>query len=37
MAEIIIPGAQTLKTIEKALKDNYLPAWRNGLTTEPTP
>ena len=37
MAEIIIQGAQTLKTIEKALKDNYLPAWRNGLTTEPTP
>ena len=37
MAEIIVPGAQTLKTIEKALKDNYLPAWRNGLTTEPTP
>lgn len=37
MAEIIIPGAQTLKTIEKALKDNYLPAWRNGLTTEPSP
>ncbi len=37
MAELIIPGAQTLKTIEKALKDNYLPAWRNGLTTEPSP
>jgi hypothetical protein len=37
MAEILIPGAQTLKTVEKALKDNYLPAWRNGLTTEPTP
>ena len=37
MAEVIISGAQTLKTIEKALKDNYLPAWRNGLTTEPTP
>lgn len=37
MAEIIIPGAQTLKTYEKALKENYLPVWRNGLTTEPTP
>ena len=36
MAEIIIPGAQTLKTFEKALKENYLPVWRNGLTTEPT-
>jgi hypothetical protein len=36
MAEIIIPGAQTLKTYEKALKENYLPVWRNGLTTEPT-
>lgn len=35
MAEII-KGAQTLKTFEKALKDNYLPVWRNGLTTEPT-
>ena len=37
MAELIIPGAQTLKTIEKALKDNYLNPWRNGLTTEPSP
>lgn len=37
MAEILIPGAQTLKTFEKALKENYLPVWRNGLTTEPTP
>ena len=36
MAEILIPGAQTLKTFEKALKENYLPVWRNGLTTEPT-
>lgn len=37
MAGILIPGAQTLKTFEKALKENYLPVWRNGLTTEPTP
>ena len=29
--------AQNLKTFEKALKENYLPVWRNGLTTEPTP
>lgn len=36
MAEIIT-GAQTLKTIEKALKENYLPVWKNGLTTEPSP
>jgi hypothetical protein len=25
------------KKLEKALKENYLPVWRNGLTTEPTP
>ena len=31
-----IKGAQTLQTFEKALKENYLPVWRNGLTTEPT-
>ena len=37
MAEIIIPGAQTLKTLEKTLKENYLNPWRNGLTTEPSP
>ena len=37
MAEILIPGVQTLKTFEKALKENYLPVWKNGLTTEPTP
>ena len=36
MDEIIIPGAQTLKTYEKALKENYLPVWKNGLSTEPT-
>lgn len=29
--------AQNLITFEKALKENYLPVWRNGLTTEPTP
>ena len=28
---------QTLTNMEKALKENYLPVWRNGLTTEPTP
>lgn len=37
MAEIIISGAQTLKTLEKTLKENYLNPWRNGLTTEPSP
>lgn len=29
-------GAQTLKTFEKALKENYLPVWRNQLGTEPS-
>mgnify|MGYP003292979622 CR=1 FL=1 len=29
--------AQTLVTFEKALKENYLPVWRNALSTEPTP
>ena len=29
--------AQNLITFEKALKENYLPVWRNGLTTDPTP
>ena len=28
---------QTLTNMEKALKENYLPVWRNGLTTEPSP
>jgi hypothetical protein len=28
---------QNLITFEKALKENYLPVWRNGLTTEPSP
>ena len=28
--------AQNLITFEKALKENYLPVWRNGLTTEPS-
>ena len=37
MAEIIIPGAQTLQTLEKTLKENYLNPWRNGLSTEPSP
>lgn len=27
---------QDLIKFEKALKENYLPVWRNGLTTEPT-
>ena len=35
MAEII-KGAQTLETIEKALKENYLNPFRNGLSTEPS-
>ena len=29
--------AQNLITFEKALKENYLPVWRNGLSTDPTP
>ena len=29
--------AQTLTNMEKALKENYLPVWRNGLTIEPSP
>jgi hypothetical protein len=37
MAQEIITGAMTLKKIEKALKENYLPVWRNGLTIEPSP
>ena len=28
---------QTLKTLENALRDNYLNPFRNGLTTEPSP
>lgn len=28
---------QTLKTYEKALKENYLPVWNNVLNIEPTP
>ena len=28
---------QTLTNMEKALKENYLPVWRNGLTIEPSP
>ena len=30
-------SAQNLITFEKALKENYLPVWRNQLNTEPTP
>ena len=33
----MINMAQNLITFEKALKENYLPVWRNGLTTEPSP
>lgn len=29
-------GAQTIKTFEKALKENYLPVWKNQLNTEPS-
>ncbi|MEE0840026.1 MAG: hypothetical protein U0L72_05680, partial [Acutalibacteraceae bacterium] len=36
MAENITFSGQNLKTIEKALKENYLPAWRNQLGTEPS-
>ncbi len=28
---------QTLETMEKALKENYLPAWQNQLSIEPSP
>ena len=31
-----MPGAQTLKTFENALKEYYLPVWRNQLGTEPS-
>ena len=31
-----VKGAQTLKTFEKALKENYLPVWKNQLGIEPT-
>lgn len=36
MAENITFSGQNLKTFEKALKENYLPAWRNQLGTEPS-
>jgi hypothetical protein len=29
-------GSQTLKTFEKALKENYLPVWKNQLGVEPS-
>ena len=35
--EINYDRVQTLTNMEKALKENYLPVWRNGLTTEPSP
>ena len=31
-----MPGAQTLKTFENALKEYYLPVWRNQLGAEPS-
>ena len=31
-----MPGAQTLKTFENALKEYYLPVWRNQLGVEPS-
>ena len=30
-------AVQNLKTYEKALRENYLPVWKDGLTTEPSP
>lgn len=36
MAEINYSRVQTLTNMEKALKENYLPVWQNGLTTEPS-
>ena len=36
MAEINYSRVQTLSNMEKALKENYLPVWQNGLTTEPS-
>ena len=36
MATEKVYGAQTLKTFEKALKDNYLPVWKNQLGVEPS-
>lgn len=35
MPDTVFNG-QNLKTFEKALKENYLPAWRNQLATEPS-
>lgn len=36
MAENITFSGQNLRTFEKALKENYLPAWRNQLGIEPS-
>lgn len=36
MAETMNFNGQNLATIQKALKENYLPAWRNQLGIEPT-
>lgn len=36
MSETIVKGAQTIATYEKALRDNYLPVWKNQLGTEPS-
>ena len=35
MSEKVL-GSQTLKTFEKALKENYLPVWKNQLGVEPS-
>lgn len=35
MSEKVL-GSQTLKTFEKALKENYLPVWKNQLGIEPS-
>ena len=36
MSENKALGAQTLEKFEKALKENYLPVWKNQLGTEPS-
>ena len=36
MPETLVKGAQTLHTFEKALKENYLPVWKNQLGVEPS-
>lgn len=36
MSENKVLGAQTLEKFEKALKENYLPVWKNQLNVEPS-